>query len=144
MFIGKYKHTIDSKNRLTIPAKFINGNISTLIVSKGFDGCLDVRTPEEFNKFISLISSFSQLKQDARNVARLILSNSQDVQIDSQNRILLSSDLLKTVNINSNVIIVGVNDKFEIWSEKEFELFSKTNSSLLEKIAERLEKEREK
>jgi MraZ protein len=114
IFLGTYKHTLDDKNRLTLPSKFIAKLPKNIYVSKGFEGCLEIRTPIEFEKRYEALSQYSENKKDARNAARIYFSNSQELEIDSAKRILLPNELINAAHIAKNVTIIGVGNKIEI------------------------------
>jgi MraZ protein len=114
LFLGKYKHSIDTKNRLTLPTKFVDKLSSEVYISKGFDGCLELRSEKEFKDYSSAILSHSNTKQNVRQVQRVFLSLTTKVGIDSVKRILLSSNLLEKANITKDVYVIGVGNKIEI------------------------------
>lgn len=140
VFLGTYKHNIDDKNRLALPTKLASVFVDHIaIISKGFEGCLEVRTKIDFSKRSEEILAFSQNKKDARILARQILANSHEVEIDKNNRVLLPTNLKELANLKKNVIIIGVGNKIEIWDEKAYENFQKLTNNQFEKIAEGIE-----
>lgn len=115
MFLGTYFHNLDTKNRLTIPSKILsNIKENRVIVSKGFDGCLELRTNDEFEKYTNKLLSLSQNKLNTRTVLRQLLANASDIEIDSAKRVLIPSNLLVEAKIQKEVVIIGVGDKCEI------------------------------
>ena len=115
IFLGTYQHCIDEKNRLSLPTKIINKlNSRCIIVSKGFDGCLELRTQDEFNLWVNKILSYSQNKKDTRILLRQILANSTEIEIDKTNRILIPETLKNIAHLNKNVIVIGLGNKLEI------------------------------
>ncbi|MCF0228020.1 MAG: division/cell wall cluster transcriptional repressor MraZ, partial [Malacoplasma sp.] len=99
MFLGTYSHTIDPKNRLALPSKIAAKLSKTVIVSKGFDGCLELRSQEEFDKYSNILMSYSTNKHENRIVVRQLLANASEITIDNAKRILIPANLLKEVNI---------------------------------------------
>jgi MraZ protein len=114
IFLGTYKHTLDDKNRLVLPTKFIARLPKKIFLSKGFDGCLEIRTPEDFNKRYEYLNQYSENKRDSRNAARIYFANSHDVEIDSAKRILFPNELISAAGIVKDVVIIGVGNKIEI------------------------------
>jgi len=114
IFLGTFEHNLDSKNRLTLPAKFANKLGKLVVLSKGFDGCLQLRNEEEFNKYSEQLMSLSQNHKDTRIVVRQLLANAADLEIDKANRILIPTNLLKEGSLTKDVIVIGVGNKIEI------------------------------
>lgn len=139
MFLGKFTHSVDTKNRLVLPTKFLTSLDKNIFLSKGFDGCLELRNEQDFNKRYNELSQLSENKRDARNVARVYFMNTHQITIDAAKRILIPSDLLASAGITNKVIIIGVGNKIEIWDEKRFTIFEKDTTPIYEQIVENLE-----
>ncbi len=140
MFLGTFEHNLDAKNRLTIPSKVLNtldGNM--LVVSKGFDGCLEARSPSDFKIFVDKLMALSQNKLTTRTILRQLLANAAEIEIDSANRILIPNNLLKEVGITKEVTIIGLGNKLEIWDSNQYSKFKENSDGILEKIAEDLD-----
>jgi MraZ protein len=114
IFLGTYKHSLDDKNRLTLPSKFIAKLPKSIYLSKGFDGCLEIRTPDEFTKRYESLNQYSENKRDSRNAARIYYANSQNIEIDSAKRILIPTELSASAHLTKNIVIIGVGNKIEI------------------------------
>jgi MraZ protein len=114
MFLGTYKHAIDDKNRLTLPSKFVAKLPKNIFLSIGFDGCLEIRTPDEFEKRYSALSQFSENKKDSRNAARIYFASSHSVEVDKAKRVLVPNELVTNAGLTKNVVIIGVGNKIEI------------------------------
>ena len=83
--------------------------------------------------------SYSANKHENRIVVRQLLANASEIEIDSARRILIPSNLLKEVNITSDVTIIGVGNKLEIWDSKAYKAFKTKTDKTYEAIAERIE-----
>ncbi|MGL4951483.1 MAG: division/cell wall cluster transcriptional repressor MraZ [Mycoplasma sp.] len=142
MFLGNYKHQLDTKNRLTLPSKIL-GNIksTSIILSKGFDGCLELRTPEAFELYSQKIMALSQNKIKSRTLLRQLLANANEIDIDSAKRILLPSNLIAEAKITKSIVILGLGNKCEIWDEEIYESFKLQSDNVLEELAESLDDE---
>lgn len=140
MFLGTYEHSLDSKNRVNLPSKLRIKLQKVVILSKGFDGCLELRTPEQFETYAESFTKFSNTHKDSRVITRQIFANSTDVELDTANRILIPNVLLKEANIKKNVVIIGVGKKIEIWDKDAYEKFKKDSDDTFEEVAERLDK----
>lgn len=140
IFLGTYNHRIDEKNRLNLPSKIASKfDKHIVIVSKGFDGCLEVRGKNDFDLWSNQILSYSQNKKDARILARQILANSIELEIDSANRILIPEVLKQLAHLKRDVIIVGLGNKLEIWNDKMYDKFIAETNKQFESVAERID-----
>lgn len=141
-FLGSFKHSIDAKNRLTLPTKFVvKFAKNKAVITKGFEGCLEVWTSLDFDKRVNQVLSYSQNKKNARILSRQIFANSNEVEIDKAKRILLPTNLKDMASIKKDVMIIGVGNKIEIWNLKTYEDFCQTTSKEFEKVAEKIDDE---
>lgn len=142
VFLGTYRHSLDPKNRLTIPSKLLQNIVRrSLVISKGFDGCLEARTPEAFKIYTDKLMTLSQNKLTTRTILRQLLANASEIDLDNVNRILIPSNLLNEANLKKNIVIIGIGNKFEIWDEQKYEEFKSNSDNLLEELAEQLDNE---
>lgn len=139
MLLGTYNHSLDSKKRLILPSKIVAKLDKGIVVSKGFDGCLELRTETEFEKYSQKLLQLSQNKKEARILIRQLLANAANLVIDSANRILIPSTLLSETNIKSQVTIIGLGNKLEIWDASAYNEFKKLTDKTYEEIAERID-----
>jgi MraZ protein len=121
MFFGEFEHTIDDKGRLTIPARFRDELADEVFVSRGLDGCLFVYPPDSWEALVEKVATLPLSKRDARYFSRLICSGSE-CKLDKQGRILLPSSLREYAAIKSEVVIIGVNSRLEIWSRERWQV----------------------
>ena len=119
-FTGEFHNSIDQKNRLSIPAKYRKAlspvNDNTFVLTRGFDQCLILYPLDEWKKVESQLGSLSSIKVRHRNFVRSIVRCAIHVKYDSQGRIAIPENLLEYANINSNVIVIGMIKKIEIWA----------------------------
>jgi len=117
MFMSEYNHTIDTKGRLIIPAKFREQLGDEFVVTKGMDGCLFVFTNDDWSVFEAKLTSLPLTSKPARQFARHFLSGAADVELDKQGRILLPASLRTHAKLEKDVVLVGVGSRIEIWSK---------------------------
>ncbi len=121
MFLGQYKHTIDDKGRLMIPARFRQMVGEGAYITQGFDRCLMLMTEAYFRQVYERISAMSLADPTARLLRRLILANAYPVEVDKIGRILLPQPLRQFLNLDGEAILVGQGEYFEIWTPQEWE-----------------------
>ena len=138
MFIGEYKHNLDNKGRLAVPAKFRSLLKKGAVVTKGLDNCLFLYSKEKWKKEAEKFSNLPVNQAKARAFSRHMLAGAMDVSFDNQGRINLPSYLIKFANLKKNTIIAGLYDRLEIWDENIWEKYKKETDKESEKIAEEL------
>ena len=138
MFMGEYRHSLDTKNRLIIPAKFRDGLGASFVVTKGHDGCLAVYTQEKWNSMIERLVKIPATKKEARLYMRSLTSKAVECSLDNQGRIQLPQFLLKTADITKACIVIGVADHLEIWPEEKWDAYDEEAESAFETVAEDL------
>lgn len=139
MLIGQYEHNLDDKNRLAIPAKLRRSLKGTLIITRGLDKCLFVLTDKEWQKLIDKISELPLGKKEARSLSRVMLAGAQDVGLDKLGRVIIPEHLKKYASILKKAVIVGVNNRLEIWAKDKWDEYDKLGEDKLEEMAEHLE-----
>jgi len=138
MFMGEYEHTIDSKNRIIVPARFREGLGERFVITKGLDNCLFVYPMDEWNLIEHKLRSLPFTKADARAFARFFFSGACECEVDKQGRILIPANLRKYSQLEKDVIIIGVSSRVEIWSREVWEAYNQSTASGYEEIAEKL------
>ncbi len=133
MFIGQYQHSIDTKHRLFIPANFRKDKHRKFVVTCGLEKCLFMYTPQGWKKITEKLQELSFTKKDARQFMRLFFSGASQVSVDSQGRILISANLCEYAKLKNSAVIIGVQDRVEIWNRT---LWSKYQNQVQEKYAE--------
>ena len=117
MFLGQYQHTIDSKGRLTIPARYRELLVAEgAYITRGFDQNLLVLTVPAFDQIYQRVNHMNMTDPMTRLLRRLIFSGADLVSVDKAGRILIPQFLRESVGLDSEAVIVGVGDYFEIWS----------------------------
>ena len=120
MLMGEYHHNIDDKKRLIIPSKFREEIGEKFVVTRGLDGCLFVYSLVEWDKIINKLKTLPFTKKDARTFMRFFLSAASICEFDKQGRINLVNSLIEYAKIQKECVIIGVNDRLEIWATEEF------------------------
>ena len=138
MFIGEHKHTIDSKKRMAIPAKFRDALNGRAVVTRGIDSCLTIYSIEEWKKLTNKLEDLPISQTKARSFARMLLSGASDVTLDKLGRILIPDYLKEYAKLEKEVVILGISNKIEIWNRAVWEEYKKENESNVSQLAEEL------
>ena len=138
MLIGEYIHTIDEKNRISMPAKFRKELGKKIIITPGLDSCLFIFTIKEWAKVSKRLSDsdsdLSFLKADQRSFNRYMFGRAAEVEIDSIGRILIPDFLKDRIGLKDKAAIIGVEDRVEVWNDKVWS----QNQAVVEKQAPQL------
>lgn len=116
MFLGEYKHTIDNKCRLTIPAKFREDLNNQCVIAKGLDGCLAVYPMDEWALICEKIDAKPSSDVNVRRFKRLFYASASVEILDKQGRLSIPPALMEYAAIDKDVYIVGESNTFELWS----------------------------
>ena len=138
MFMGEYRHSLDAKNRMIIPAKFRDELGNTFVVTKGLDGCLTVYTSNQWTKIIEQLEKLPTTKKEARQYVRYLTSKARECELDGQGRIQLPQVLVAAADIKKKCVVVGAADHVEIWSEERWNAYEEEAAASFESIAETL------
>ena len=115
MFSGEFDHSIDIKGRVTIPSKFREELGDTCVVTRGFDGCLEICSPSRWEEHVELLLSSTKQAENFRRLKRQIFSKSITCDYDKQGRILISQELRTLAKLTDKVMVVGIGDHIELW-----------------------------
>lgn len=136
--MGEYLHTIDSKGRLIIPAKFREALGDKFITTKGLDNCLFLYPQDEWQNFEEKLKKLPISQPNARAFVRFFFSGAAECEFDKQGRILLPANLREYAALDKDVVVVGVMSRIEIWDAERWKEYSSEAESNYEKAAESL------
>jgi len=115
-FRGTFDHTLDAKNRLTVPARFRSELSGGVVLAKGLERCVTVWTPAAFDAYTSAaLADFHPLSKEAQKLTRFFSANSLDTELDGAGRIMLPAFLLDHAKLGKDVVVTGAGDALEIW-----------------------------
>ena len=110
---GTYEHSIDAKGRLFIPAKLREELGVTFYLAMGVDECLAIYPQETWNRFTE---KFASLPMSQSAAMRPLFANASKCELDSPGRIVIPQKRRKYAGLEKDAVIIGVNDRAEIWS----------------------------
>lgn len=125
MLSGEYNYTVDAKGRLNFPAKLREDLGEHFVLSKSLtDPCLNVYSMEEWEKLVQKVNSLPSGK--VRNIKRHLFSSALEVSPDKQGRILIPQNLREYCQLEKDVVIVGVSQNCEIWSQNNWKALNES------------------
>lgn len=116
MFLGQYHHSIDSKGRLTVPAKFRDLLQDGSYITQGFDRNLMVLRSGTFEGISRRVNQLSMTDPAVRQLRRLIFATADRADVDRSGRILIPQFLREVAQIDGEAVVVGAGDYIEVWS----------------------------
>jgi MraZ protein len=144
MLVGEFDHTIDEKNRLTLPAKFRQAFAGGLVVTRGMDGCLYVFPREEWEASVEArLAELDPLSKEGRLMQRYFYSGAADADPDKQGRVMVPTALSEHAGLGRDVVIAGVRDHLEIWDRAKWREHVREIEGSAEHVAERLATKRD-
>lgn len=136
--MGEYNHTVDSKGRLIIPAKFREILGEKFVITKGLDSCLFVYPMEEWAGLEQKLKSLPFTQKDARAFVRFFFSGATECELDKQGRVVLPTNLREHAKICKDVVVIGVSTRVEVWSKELWDKYSSNAEISYEEIAEKM------
>lgn len=138
MFMGEYKHNLDTKGRIIMPSKFRELLDGQFVITRGLDRCLFAYTEEEWSRIEEKLKTLPLTKKDARKFTRLFFSGAAFVEIDKQGRINIPQNLREYAGLTKDCTVIGVSSRIEIWDSAAWEDFYTESEDNFEDIAEDL------
>ena len=144
MLLGAFDHTIDEKNRLTLPARFRHVFAEGIVVTRGIDGCLEAYTRGDWEELVrTRLATLDQLSKESRRMHRFFFSGADEAELDKQGRVGLPAPLLEHAKLGRDVVVAGVHDHLEIWDRDAWRRELAEVEGSAEDVAERLAAQRD-
>ncbi len=138
MLIGEYRHTLDSKKRVALPAGFRRALGKQVVITRGLDVCLFVYPASAWRQTAEKISRLSLGQADSRRLSRFLLAGAVETEIDSLGRVLIPDYLKDFAGLKTRVVIAGVNERLEIWDERRWRQETDRIEKQADLVAEKL------
>lgn len=130
MFKGEYNHTLDAKGRLVVPSKVRDELGSQFVITKAFDQCLYIFPEASWEKFVEKINGLPASQEKVRRVQRRFIGSSADCEPDKQGRFLIPTNLREYAGITKDVVLVGLSDRLEVWSQEKWDEYCSEDDSI--------------
>lgn len=138
MLLGEYKHNLDLKGRIAMPAKFREHLKGGAIITRGLDHCLFVFGKNEWEILAQKLISLPLAQANSRAFVRLMLAGATDVELDAQGRVLIPDYLREYAELKKESIIAGLYNRMEIWNKEKWEQYKSKTEASSDEIAEKL------
>ena len=139
MFKGQFLHSIDSKGRLSLPAR-LRKNVAedadnTFVMTLGIDKCIEIYPKDQWKLIEEKLLKLNFFDQREARFIRMMLQNAQEDTMDAQSRILIPQSLLDYAGIKNEVLILGVLKKIELWNNEIYNSYLSGSPESFEQIA---------
>jgi MraZ protein len=138
MFLGEYKHSVDTKKRLSVPSKFRRDLGGCVVLTRGLDQSLFLYPREEWQVIAEKLSALPAGQSAARGFVRLMLAGAEELALDALGRIRIPEHLKTYAHIRQQVVITGVYNRLEIWDEDIWNTYKKKVEKDADALAEKL------
>ncbi len=139
MLTGEYKHILDSKKRLALPAKFRRELGETVVITKETNKSLVVYTLKEWKEKAEKLARLPISKDEARRFSRLKLAGAVVVKFDKLGRILIPDFLKNYAGLKKEVTIIGLSTRVEIWDTRRWDRYKKESEREMDNLVSKLE-----
>jgi len=142
VFYGEYEYSLDEKGRLIVPARIRDAmkqnGVTAFMITRGLDACLFLFSVQEWQKYVEQLDTLPVTKGKARWFSRMFFSGAAECSLDKQGRIFIPPNLREHAHIEKDVVIIGVQNRLEIWDKSTWEQSSKEAKQSYEELAEEL------
>ena len=138
MLIGEYRHSIDSKKRLSLPAKFRKEMGKDVVMTHGLDNCIFIYPKKEWQKISEELGKLGVGQSDKRSFNRFILGGAVETPIDALGRMLIPDFLKEFAKLKNKVALIGVHNRVEIWDDGRWQSYKKKVQGKADELAEKL------
>ncbi len=141
MFRGRYEHSIDQKGRLSIPSRFreiLGTNYDERLIVTNFDNCLWAYPVKEWNKVEEKIAALPQFKPEVKALQRFFISAACECPLDINGRIVVPATLRHYAGLASDVVLVGMTHRIEIWANERWKKVFEEAQGDLARLSDRL------
>jgi MraZ protein len=140
MLLGHYITRLTSKGRTSIPVKFRREIGDNLVIARWYEGCLVIVDLKDWKALLDRLTGRANIiSQPVRDIDRFILGSAFEIKLDSQGRFVVPSVLKTYAELLEEIVFIGLGDRIEIWSKKNWEgregYVQKHASEMVEKLA---------
>jgi MraZ protein len=144
MLLGEHEHTLDDKNRVTLPAKFRATFAGGVVLTRGMDGCLYAYRREDWERLVETrLAGLDPLSKEGRRMQRFFFSAAAEAELDRQGRVMIPAALIEHAGLGRNLVIAGMRDHLEIWDGAAWRKELNEVEGSAEDVAERLATKRD-
>jgi MraZ protein len=120
-FQGTFDHTLDAKNRLTVPSAFRAALAGGAVIAKGLDTCATVWVPSDRSAYVNgALEGFNPLSDEVMDLARFFNANAWATELDAAGRIMVPGKVLEWAGLRKDVVVLGAGRCIELWDRESY------------------------
>ena len=139
MLLGEFRHSLDAKGRVFLPARWREELGDVVVITQGLDRCLFLMSRPRFEEFAQRFDELPVERKDARAYSRIFFSKASEEQVDTQGRITIPANLRELATLGKELVLSGVSRRAEIWDRTIYESYQGNVVERYEEIAETLQ-----
>lgn len=144
MLTGHHDHTLDEKNRLTLPARYRNSFADGIVLAPALDTCVHAYTPVDWERLVATrLGTLDPLSRDHRRMQRFFFASAVEAELDKQGRVMVPGSLAKHAGLGRDVVVAGVYDHLEIWDRAAWRTEMDEVEGSAQHVAERVAQQRD-
>ncbi len=138
MLIGEYRHTLDAKKRLALPARLRKELGRRVVITHGLDNCLSIYPLTEWAKVSEKLSNLSMGQADTRSFNRFMLAGAVETEVDAMGRVLIPDFLKEYAQLETKVVMTGLATRLEVWEEGRWTAYKASVAKQADALAQKL------
>lgn len=139
-FRGTFDHTLDAKNRLTVPSKFRDDLDDGVVVARGIEACATLWRPKDFDAWTDeMVGAMGKLTSEGRQFRRVISASAFETELDAAGRVMLPARLIEYAGLSRDVVVVGNEECLEVWDRKAWTEYDAAISPKIPDLADAIE-----
>jgi MraZ protein len=138
MFSGTFRPRLDEKSRLILPAKFREAMGDGLVITRGQERSIDMRTSADFAAFTERFKNTSQTDARLRAYGRMLFALASEQVPDKQGRITITPELRQYASLDRDCVVIGIYDRIEIWEPQAWTDYTAQQESAFSDVQEEI------
>ena len=139
MFMGEFTCKVDNKGRMMLPSKFRDElGEQEFVITRGLDNCIDLFPIEEWKNIEDKLKKLQTTNSEHRAYQRFVMSAATKTEFDNQGRLNIPTSLMEHAQIDKKIIVTGMNDKIEIWSEESWKKYIQNTGESIEDLVDEI------
>ena len=139
MFMGEFTCKVDNKGRMMLPSKFRDElGEQEFVITRGLDNCIDLFPIEEWKNIEDKLKKLQTTNSKHRAYQRFVMSAATKTEFDNQGRLNIPTSLMEHAQIDKKIIVTGMNNKIEIWSEELWKKYIQNTPESIEDLVDEM------